>query len=179
MLLRIRRTKRKSGEEELCKLLLKGVLSLRQLHCQRYRHILSLVLGRTKRCTNLQAPPTAIYRPLKPTSTSHNALIIGPPTTKDLQIRYPIIPTSTLISNPPTSRKKKRRRHGTNPTPHPHPPARFYSPAAELGGKSRGYGLGWRVALDPNDVADRGRYVRAKMGRGVFDPWGTSTRVGR
>lgn len=115
-------------------------------------------------------------------STDPSALIVGPSTTKDLQIRYPIISATIPASEHPTSRKK-RRRHGTKSADTiSHPPARFYNPPAELGGKGRGYGMGWRIPPDPYDVttASDARYARAKMNKGVIEaqyPW--ATRVGR
>ncbi|KAK4684260.1 hypothetical protein P7C73_g5932, partial [Tremellales sp. Uapishka_1] len=67
----------------------------------------------------------------------------------------PTIPTLVLIE---PSRKRKRERK----PPKPHPPARFWAPPFDLGGKARGYGWGYRDSMEGRRGGDNWDYVRSK-----------------
>lgn len=62
-----------------------------------------------------------------------------------------------------SKRRRKYRRHSQDPSPTPRR-ARFYSPSVEMGGKSRGYAMGWRV----EGYSTGQKYVRVNMNKAVM-----------
>jgi hypothetical protein len=61
------------------------------------------------------------------------------------------------IAAPELPRSKRKRR-----APQPHPPARFWAPPVDIGGKARGYGWGYRDSFEGRRESGYQGYVRSK-----------------
>ena len=85
-------------------------------------------------------------------------------------------------------RRSRNRNRSSKAVPKSHPPPRFFRPDPELGGKSKGYALGWassssrqRLPMSSSSFSrtDREgpRYIRDRMKKGYHVDIDLSTRI--